>query len=352
MSELANFELSNFAEIFFVAMQITTDQGKVCVRTPCKVNPFLEVLSRRPDGYHDLDTLMVAVDLYDELEFSECEGSNWHLSVHAKSAWIQQQIGYNGDRLGDVHQNLVWKALGLLSRELGIHKGLCVKLQKSIPVQAGLGGGSSDAAAALVAAQWMWTGHYDHELACRLASQLGSDINFFLEGFRGGAWVAACLGRGEKVQPIKAHTNLNWLLVCPAIGCNTGTVFRSLELGADAPRSLLNENTSLDGDLGKSVELERVLFNRLFNAAIVAYPDLGVFYDRLRNIAPQLQFTMSGSGSTFFTICEREIAIRVSETIEQQLNCFTYVGNCWKTRSIAEQIDDLTLQSAHKNNRS
>ncbi len=91
-------------------MRIQYINGKVVVQTPCKINPYLEVIRRRPDGYHDLETIMLAIDLCDKLIFEATDDQNFYLNIFPESTWIQQQIGYNGAQLGDIKSNLIWKS--------------------------------------------------------------------------------------------------------------------------------------------------------------------------------------------------------------------------------------------------
>ncbi len=228
----------------------------------------------------------------------------------------------------------------MLSRRLGIKSGIAITLHKAIPVQAGLGGGSSNAAATLAAAQWLWTRAYDHELACELAADLGSDVNFFMEGAHEGTWAASCSGRGEKVVPFHLKRDDTWLLVRPNFGCDTASVFRKLQLDGATTRKL-NQAVEYFSCEQSTQTVDEVQYNRLYDAAVAAYPELGTFCDRLENIDHSLRFVMSGSGSTFASVCSYGQAVQACEKIHRTLNCFTYIGKCWKTESISEQIDDL-----------
>src|SRR5438132_11639998 len=156
----------------------------LALQAPAKVNLFLEVLGKRPDGYHDLETLMVAVDVTDTLEFWPDESGALTLTCDAPG-------------LTTGPDNLVLRAADRLKRHANYPGGAAIHLAKSIPMQAGLAGGSSDAATSLKGLNRLWNlGLPDAELA-RLAAEIGSDVAFFFAP--GAAW---CTGRGEKVEPM------------------------------------------------------------------------------------------------------------------------------------------------------
>src|SRR3954471_18211939 len=164
------------------------------VRTPAKLNLFLEILGRRPDGFHELETLMVTVGIYDSLTFTEDDSDEIRLRCFGSTSSPTSARTSEND-VPDGRQNLVYRAAELLRQHAGIARGVRIELEKRIPVAAGLAGGSSDAAATLTALNQL--GNLDLPTAelQRLASQLGSDIGFFLCGKA----AAICRGRGELV---------------------------------------------------------------------------------------------------------------------------------------------------------
>src|SRR5437868_14004366 len=158
---------------------------------PAKVNLFLEVLGQRPDGFHELETLMVAVDLCDRLEFRPDDSGALTLTC-------------DDPGLTCGPDNLVLKAAEQLRRSTKETRGARIHLEKRIPMQAGLGGGWSDAAATLKGLNQLWRlGLADAELA-RLGAEVGSDVAFFFSP--GAAW---CTGRGEKVEPVTLGRTLD-----------------------------------------------------------------------------------------------------------------------------------------------
>src|SRR5438045_8162621 len=170
-------------------MRLAIRADKLVVRAPAKVNLFLEVLSKRPDGYHEIATLMVAIRLMDTLVFKEEP---------------DLRLGCNRPDLSTGPDNLVLRAARLLQKRTACTRGAHIRLVKRIPMAAGLAGGSTDAAATLAGLDRLWqVGKSAGELAA-LSSEIGSDIPFFFR--TPAAW---CTGRGEVVTavnlPIPLH---------------------------------------------------------------------------------------------------------------------------------------------------
>jgi 4-diphosphocytidyl-2-C-methyl-D-erythritol kinase len=253
----------------------------VVVRSPAKVNLFLETLARRPDGYHELATLMVAVSLYDSLEFHDEPSGAVRLTCDDQA-------------LPTGAENLVVRAAELLRRTTGRQDGAAITLRKRIPVAAGLAGGSGDAAATLAGLNRLWrTGLGQKELA-GLGARLGSDVPFFFA--TPAAW---CTGRGEVVEPLRLGCRLDFVLACPPVGLSTREVFGNLSL-PDAPR----EGTAVRraAEAGDVAEIGRLLFNRLQPVAERLCPAVAGLSGRLAGQGPA-GCLMSGSGSTVFALC-------------------------------------------------
>ena len=164
------------------------------IQAPAKVNLFLEVFGRRDDGYHELETLLVPVRLYDSLCFAAMsagqDGSAGPLELHVSTSGGQSILRPLEDVPTD-RTNLVIRALELLREQSGCRFGAVVDLVKRIPISAGLGGGSSDAAAALRLANRGWNIGFNDLQLSELGAQLGSDVPFFL-----AISPAVCRGRG------------------------------------------------------------------------------------------------------------------------------------------------------------
>ena len=261
------------------------------VRAPAKVNLFLEVLGKRPDGYHELATLMVAVGLFDTLEFKEDAARTITLDLVPTA---DEPAEEKSPSLSTGPDNLVWKAADLIQRRSGHPGGVHIRLLKRIPLEAGLAGGSSDAAATLVGLNRLWRlGLSSDELAA-LGAELGSDVAFFLKGPT--AW---CTGRGEIVTPLDARGPLWLVLVCPPVGMSTAAVFRALQV-SDRPHDGSPLVQALER--GDVEEVGRRLFNRLQPTAEQLCPPIAELSARLGRL-DAAGHLMSGSGSALFVLC-------------------------------------------------
>lgn len=240
-----------------------------------KVNRSLVVRGRRPDGYHEIDTLFETVDLSDRLSFSEAE-----------------TLGLRSDdpSIPSGESNLVLKAARHLAAEAGVPARGQVWLTKRIPSGGGLGGGSSDAAAALRGFSALWRVSPGADDLRRIAAGLGSDVAFFLHGGR-----ARGTGRGEVVAPLPDAERPEWLvLVFPPFPMPTPDVYRALgapELtGGDTPPNL---SASVPGEFPDRNDLEA--------AAERLRPELAEIRRRLADLGAR-SARLSGSGSTVFGV--------------------------------------------------
>ncbi len=254
--------------------------GGVEVLAPAKLNLFLEVRARRPDGYHDIESLMVTVDLFDTLTL-----------VDDPSGRVELRC--DDPTLPTGPENLVVKAADRLKAATGSTRGARIDLKKAIPAQAGLAGGSSDAAATLAGLDLLWNLRADPEQLDEIAAAIGSDVAFFRQGP-----CAVCRGRGEIVEPWPLPDPLHFVLVCPAVGVSTAEVYRNV-IPPDRPRPIGEVLEALEA--GDIPALGRGLFNRLQPVAVSLEPSLGAVRDALAEIGPSLDgHLMSGSGSAYF----------------------------------------------------
>jgi 4-diphosphocytidyl-2-C-methyl-D-erythritol kinase len=275
-------------------MLIRRQGAGVLVRSPAKVNLFLEALARRPDGYHELATLMVAVSLYDSLEFRDDPFGAVRLTCDDPS-------------LPTGADNLVVRAAELLRNETGRRHGAAIALRKRIPTAAGLAGGSGDAAATLAGLNRLWRCGLSRMELAALGARLGSDVAFFLA--TPAAW---CTGRGEIVEPLRLGRPLDLVLACPAAGLSTAEVFRNLTV-PDAPQD--GASLRRAAKAGDVEELGRLLFNRLQPVAERLCPAVAGLCGRLAGQGPA-GCLMSGSGSTVFALCRcRGEARRVARAL-------------------------------------
>jgi 4-diphosphocytidyl-2-C-methyl-D-erythritol kinase len=200
--------------------------------------------------------------------------------------------------LGDLpptHDNLVYRSLERLRQAAGVTAGANVGLHKRIPAAAGLGGASSDAAAALLAANRLWELGWSRSRLMQWAAQLGSDIPFFLSE----CGLARARGRGEQVEAVPVGGVLHCVVVRPPLGLSTADVYRGCR-----PAHQPADSGALRQDLqdGRLTGLRRGLFNRLEAAALQISPGLQALRDQLERLE-LVGSGMSGSGSSFFGIC-------------------------------------------------
>ena len=300
------------------------------VETPAKLNLFFEVLSKRNDGYHEIETLMCPVDLYDTISFTDDSSGQITLACDVDSsveysASIDCGTGCSGvvsqgSGVGDLprdRDNLVWRAADLLRRRVGRDRGAHLHLIKRVPAAAGLGGGSSDAAASLLAANEGWRLGLSRADLMPLAAELGSDVPFFLaEG------PAVCRGRGELIEPVTGFGDLHFVIVYPPVGLSTSEVYAAC-CAADAPRGVERLLSALQ--LGDTERAGSLLFNRLQEVA----ERLSPWIERLSNEFAKLDCLghgMSGSGSSYFALCRHaRHARRIAGCLQANVACRVFV---------------------------
>ena len=280
------------------------------VLAPAKLNLFLEITDKRPDGFHELDMLMVPIALYDTLTFKLRPDDEITLSSCCA-------VG-NKITMPSSADNLVTRAVKLLQQRIeggssSTTFGLDICLFKRIPAAAGLGGGSSDAAAALVAANYLWQAGLSAVELSELALQIGSDVPFFLSGS-----AARCRGRGELLTPLNIPAALDVVLIKPRVGLATAEVFAEY---AARQGTRVDDRVAADNILsacasGRAPEIGKWLYNRLVDSALRLQPELQQLQAELLALGlPGVQ--MTGSGSTFYLICRharqaRNIAEKLS----------------------------------------
>ena len=194
-------------------------QPCVCtIEAPCKINLHLEIKEKREDGFHSLESLFAPLDFGDTLRF-ECAGDEGQLELSMD--WETEEDSVSGIPL---EANLVFRSVSLFRERTGYEKGLRIHVTKRIPVGAGLGGGSSDAASSLLALNSLAKNPLSTQELSQMAALLGSDVPFFLSG--GAAFVG---GRGEIVEPVKIPGGLWVILEKPPFSSETGSAFALLD---------------------------------------------------------------------------------------------------------------------------
>jgi 4-diphosphocytidyl-2-C-methyl-D-erythritol kinase len=288
---------------------LSTGSGKtrrLQLSAAAKVNLALEVLSRRPDGYHEIATVMQTVDLSDRLVLED---------AHA----IEVKTGAEGVP-GD-ERNLAHRAAAMLRQASGVERGVRIILDKRIPVAAGLGGGSSDAAATLVGLNRLWGLRWPVERLAEVAVELGMDVPFFL---RGGA--ALGTGRGERLTALPTSA-MALVLVNPRFAVSTAEMYGRVTPAMYSDGGRAREAAAALASHRVS-RLASVLYNGLEPAARAVYPQVGQMQAALV-AAGALGAAMSGSGPTVFAVARsyehaRQIRTRVARGSWE----------CWAVRTL------------------
>ena len=256
-------------------------------RTPAKINLALEILGRRPDGFHEIASVIQAVGLYDELRVAPAATLRFTCDRRALAG----------------PDNLVMQAAQALQAATGCRRGAALRLCKGIPVAAGLGGGSSDAAVALVALNRHWRLGLSLAELSRIGATLGSDIPFFLAGP-----TAVVSGRGERVELLPPPPPGWVVLVRPRQPLSTAAVYGALRPDgySDGRRARRLAAALRQGHVP---DWSTALTNGLAATAARLCPTIGVIRRRLRD-AGAGHVQVSGSGPTVFALCASETAAR------------------------------------------
>ena len=279
-------------------------------KSPCKVNLLLNILGKRPDGFHELETVMHPVNLFDEIRFAR-GGHGIQLTCNEPALPVDSK-------------NLIYRAADAFLKLHHLRDGVRIHLQKRIPLAAGLGGGSGNAATTLLALNELFDQPLSTAKLNELAASLGSDVPFFLQNRP-----ALATGRGEQIQPLDFFPALRgkaFLLIHPGFGISTVWAYQSL---ARFP-------AALNGRRGRAEKLVALLqagdlraasgefYNALEAPVLEKYPVLALFQEFLRANGA-LAALMSGSGSTTFAIAEN---VAAAESLAEKFKS-KFGQNCW-----------------------
>ncbi len=304
---------------------MTASPASLKIKTPAKINLLLHVKGKRPDGYHDIVTVMQAIDLYDELHIEKAE----NIELQCTSPDVPSD-----------ENNLVYMAAVKLREFSGINKGASIRLKKNIPVAAGLGGGSSDAAAVLSGLNHLWGLGLQEETLRELGRKIGSDVPFFL-----GGPTALGFGRGDELTQISNETDYWYLLVNPGILISTPWVYSQVDISSDNVRGnvlpgerdnwigplmrpnleLTNEGVHIKIFLPDGLRLEGnkiwlFPYNDLEGVVIRRYPVIKKIKDEM--VASGAMFAMmSGSGSSVFGIFRDRDSV---ERANSKMQCYEW----------------------------
>lgn len=259
---------------------------KMYEKAPAKINLMLDVLHKRPDGFHEVEMIMTMVDLADRLELSE---------LPRDSIIISSQAGY----IPLDEKNLAFQAARLIKDRYDVKSGVHIHLDKRIPVAAGLAGGSSDAAATLRGLNRLWRLNIPVEELLELGAELGSDVPFCITG-----GTALATGRGEKLTPIGSPPQCWVVLVKPQINVSTAEVYGRLRSANIAvhPSSLLMRRAIEEGDFQGVCDR---LGNVLEEVTLKLHPEVQQIKDAMTRLGAD-GVLMSGSGPTVFGLVSKQ----------------------------------------------
>jgi len=283
--------------------------SELCLRANAKINLFLEVLDKRPDGYHNIDTIFQSIDLHDTLLFRETRSGVIKLSS-------------DNEELPLDSSNLVYKASELLLKESGKNYGVEIHINKRIPLGAGLAGGSTDASATLIGLNELWSLGYTTDDLLMLGSRLGADVPFCLIG-----GTAIGRERGDILTRLTPIQKLYVVIANPGFQVSTARAYKNLsKLGLTRERK--SDNILVEkmqkGDLS---DIGGDLFNVFESVVMEEYPEIR----ELKTLLTQsgvLGVLMTGSGSTVFALTHD---ISSAEKIQQQAR--QHVGYCVVTET-------------------
>jgi len=271
---------------------------KITIKAPAKINLGLDVLRKREDGYHEVHMIMQTVTLFDELTFEKTEKQGITLVT-------------NHETIETDERNLIVKAAKLFLEYFNIEQGLSIYLKKQIPVAAGMAGGSTDAAATLLALAQLLEVQTDKETLCKLGVKIGADVPYcILQG------TALSQGIGEILTPLKPAPDCFVLLIKPPIEVSTKFVYENLKVQE------LKSHPDMEGiqraiEVGDLKGMCKRLENVLESVTIPTHPIIR----EIKELALQqgaISALMSGSGPTVFAIFEEEMQVKAAKKIFEE----------------------------------
>ena len=287
-----------------------TGKSKLIVSAPAKINLTLDVLGKRPDGYHDLRSLVVPISLCDTLVLTSTEGA---IEVECSVA------GLPGDArilLPPSADNLAFLAAKLLRETTGYPGGASIRIRKEIPIGGGMGGGSADAAGALTGLNRLWKTGLSQERLMELGARLGSDIPAMVYG------KAVCMeGRGERIREVVCHwpEKTEWWIVVVNPGFNVPTrdAYRRFRRGLTSTEETFN-NACFALERGDGKLASASLLNSLEAPVFEKYPLLAILAGRLES-AGAAGVLLSGSGASVFAMAaDHNQALEIEATVKRE----------------------------------
>lgn len=262
------------------------DEVIVYEKAPAKINLAIDVLGKRPDGFHEVEMVMTTIDLFDWLELSPLEEDRIEVS-------LESRFVPNDER------NLAYKAAKVFKAQYNITQGVFIRIEKNIPVSAGLGGGSTNAAAVLRGMNQLFqTGLSLQELA-ELGATIGSDVPFCVFGH-----TALATGRGEIIQSLAAPPPCWVVLAKLDIGVSSRTVFDKLDLATISHPNITEVIDAIERQDFR--HMCTYLGNALEQVTLVEHPSVAQLKERMKQLKAR-GVSMSGSGPTIYGLVEQEV---------------------------------------------
>lgn len=252
---------------------------------PAKINLTLDTLYKREDGYHEVEMIMTTIDLNDRLTF-ECRDDG-EIIIDVEHNFVPSD-----------HRNLAYKAAKLMQDRYNIEKGVKISLEKSIPISAGLAGGSSDAAATFRGLNELWGINESLETLSELASEIGSDISFCIYGK-----TALCQGRGEKITHLPKPPSAWVVIAKPDIGVSTPEIYGALDL--ENKEEVQTQACLKAIENNDYATMCQSLGNSLEKVTMQLYPEVEKLKNTMSNTGVDAAL-MSGSGPTIYGFVQKE----------------------------------------------
>ncbi|HEK9103439.1 TPA: 4-(cytidine 5'-diphospho)-2-C-methyl-D-erythritol kinase [Bacillus pseudomycoides] len=258
---------------------------KLLVKAPAKINLSLDVLGKRQDGYHEVKMIMTTIDLADRLELTELSEDRIEIVSHNRY-------------VPDDQRNLAYQAAKLLKERFGVKEGVSISIEKTIPVAAGLAGGSSDAAATLRGLNRLWNLGLKIDELAELGAEIGSDVSFCVYG-----GTAIAKGRGEKIEHIKTPPSCWVILAKPHIGVSTADVYGNLQLNRVTHPDVEQMVESINS--GDYKGICSAVGNVLEDVTFKMHPEVARIKAQMKRFGADAVL-MSGSGPTVFGLVHHD----------------------------------------------
>ena len=254
-------------------------------KAPAKINLALDVLFKRPDQYHEVEMVMTTVDLADRIELEELKKNE--IQIYSHNRYVP-----------DDDRNLAYQAAALLKERYAIKQGVGIKIEKNIPVAAGLAGGSSDAAATLRGLNKLWNLGLGLDELATIGSEIGSDVSFCVYG-----GTALATGRGEKIQHLSSPPKCWVVLAKPVMGVSTADIYKRLDI-----QKAKHPNIQAMLKAIHTQDYQAVcdnLGNVLESVTLSLYPEVLHIKNQMKKFGADAVL-MSGSGPTVFGLVEHD----------------------------------------------